>query len=31
MTQLELAANVHDYLRQQGIDVVLSGGLVISF
>ena len=31
MTQLELAAYVHDHLRQQGIDVVLSGGSVVSF
>jgi hypothetical protein len=30
MTQLELAAYVHDHLRQQGIDVVLSGGSVVS-
>jgi len=31
MAQLELAAYVHDHLRQQGIDVVLSGGSVVSF
>lgn len=31
MTQIELAAYVHDHLRQQGIDVVLSGGSVVSF
>ena len=30
MSQLELAAYVHDHLRQQGIDVVLSGGSVVS-
>ena len=31
MTQLELAAYVHDHLRQQGLDVALSGGAVVSF
>jgi hypothetical protein len=30
MTQLEVAAFVHDQLRKQGIDVVLSGGSVVS-
>jgi phosphorylcholine metabolism protein LicD len=30
MSQLELAAYVDDHLRQQGIDVVLSGGSVVS-
>jgi hypothetical protein len=31
MTQLKLAAYVHDHLRQQGIDLVFSGGSVVSF
>ncbi|MEI7844313.1 MAG: hypothetical protein WCK35_00780 [Chloroflexota bacterium] len=30
MTLLEVAAFVHDQLRKQGIDVVLSGGSVVS-
>jgi hypothetical protein len=30
MTQFEVAAFVHDQLRKQGIDVVLSGGSVVS-
>lgn len=30
MSQLELAAYVHAFLRQEGIDVVLSGGAVVS-
>ena len=30
MTKLEVAAFVHDQLRKQGIDVVLSGGSVVS-
>lgn len=31
MTQLELAAYVHSHLREQGVDVVLSGGASVSF
>jgi hypothetical protein len=31
MTQLELAAFVHTRLREQGVDVVLSGGASVSF
>ena len=31
MSQLEIAAHVHDHLRQQGIDVVLSGGSAVTF
>ena len=30
MSQLEVAAYVHDQLRRQGIDVVLSGGSVVT-
>jgi len=30
MTQIEIAAYVHEHLRRQGIDVVLSGGSVVS-
>ena len=30
MSQLELAAYVHDFLRQEGINVVLSGGATVS-
>ncbi len=30
MTQLEVAAYVHEHLRRQGIDVALSGGSVVS-
>jgi len=30
MSQIELAAYVHANLREQGIDVVLSGGSVVS-
>ena len=31
MSQLEIAAFVHDHLRSQRIDVVLSGGSVVAF
>jgi hypothetical protein len=31
MSQLEVAAYIHDHLRRQGIDVVLSGGSVVAF
>lgn len=31
MTQIGLAVYVHDHLRQQGIDVALSGGSVVPF
>ncbi len=31
MTQMEVAAFVHSHLREQGVDVVLSGGASVSF